>query len=148
MQHVDVYAFMCPNCAGNGVGAVGTLVNYLATNNVNYGMIWLDIEQCQGCWSGDLSANCAWVGGLIQKYQSLGVHIGIYASPYEWSITVGSGCNYNQFPLWWADYNGDPSFGGFSPFGGWSAPSIHQFADSAGNSCGISIDRNWYPSKK
>ncbi len=26
---------------------------------------------------------------------------------------VGGGCNYASLPLWWADYNSDPGFGGF-----------------------------------
>lgn len=147
-SHVDVYAFMCPNCK-NGVGSVDALVNYLRSNSVTFGMIWLDVEQCDGCWSSDLDANCQWVLTLVQEYQRLGVKIGMYSSEGEWPQTVGSGCNsFSSLPLWYAHYDGVPSFDDgpqFYDFGGWSQPAIKQFDDKAGNSCGVSVDRNWYP---
>lgn len=42
MAHVDVYAFMCPNCDGNypASSAIDTIVNYLHGHNVQYGMLW------------------------------------------------------------------------------------------------------------
>ena len=104
-------------------------------------MIWIDVEQCDGCWHSTLSENCAFVKSLAAEYQSLGVRIGVYASAYEWSITVGSDCNMSNFPLWYADYDHNPSFSGFSPFAGWSSPAMKQFSDSAGNACGVSVDR-------
>ncbi len=45
---------------------------------------WIDVEQCDGCWSGDLDSNCAWIGGLLNQYKAMGINVGIYASPYEW----------------------------------------------------------------
>lgn len=145
MHHVDVYSFMCPNCAGNGRGAVKELVDYLRNNDVRFGQIWLDVEQCTNCWHADKRENCKWVGSLVDQYRAMGVSHGIYASPYEWSITVGDACDYSHLPLWWADYDGKPDFSGFRSFGGWKRPAMHQFADHADNSCGISVDRNWYP---
>ncbi len=144
-RNVDAYSFMCPNC-NNGPQSVQSLVNYLQSNSVRYGMIWVDVEECNGCWyDNNLAANCAWVKNLASTYQSLGVRVGVYTSAYEWSATVGPGCDMSQFPLWYADYDKNPSFSGFRPFAGWSAPSIKQFSDSADNSCGVSIDRDWYP---
>ena len=52
-SHVDVYAFMCSNC-NNGPQSAQALVNYLRQNNVQFGMIWLDVEQCSGCWCGSV----------------------------------------------------------------------------------------------
>jgi len=83
MQRADVYAFMCPRCSGNGVSGVQSLVNYLRSNGMRFGMIWMDIEQCNGCWHSDLSSNCAWVQLLAQTYVNLGIRLGIYTSPYE-----------------------------------------------------------------
>jgi hypothetical protein len=143
-SHVDVYAFMCNQC-NNGPQSARALVNYLSTNNVRYGMIWLDVEQCSGCWSSDLASNCAFVQSLASTYVALGVRIGVYASHYEWSVTVGSGCDMSQYPLWYPDYDYNPSFSGFQPFAGWTSPAIKQFSDSASNACGQSIDRDWYP---
>lgn len=59
MAHVDVYIFMCPQCSGNGSpeGVVETVVNNLHSQGVNYGMLWFDVEQCDGCWYGDLAVS-------------------------------------------------------------------------------------------
>lgn len=73
----------------------------------------------------------------------MGVQVGIYASEYEWGITVGSGCSgLSQYPLWYPDYDGEASFDDFSGFAGWSSPAIKQFDDS-GPCC--DVDVNWYP---
>lgn len=141
-------------------------------------MRWLLVwrPQCQlcFCWNAHQPIRChghqhRYLCKPIVSFLSFSLYWTSFAEELhhlsEWSITVGNGCNYSRFPLWWANYNGkdlwqkicggfvtsfsqkkgDPGFGGFSPFAGWSAPAIHQFADSAGNSCGVSIDRNWYP---
>lgn len=101
MSHVDVYAFMCSQCSGNGPSAVDSLVSYLQSNGVNYGMVWLDVEQCNGCWSYDMDSNCDFVNSLAQEYTNKGINIGIYSSPGEWPQTVGSNCNeFTNLPLW------------------------------------------------
>ena len=46
------------------------------------------------------------------------------------SFTAGS-----RFPLWYANYDGEPNFGDFSPFAGWSSPFRKQFSPS-GSKCG------------
>ncbi len=72
-----------------------------------------------------------------------GAVVGVYTSASQWysylhhtspTITL---CNYytrepimgkytggSEFPLWYAHYDGNPSFSDFSPFNGWSKPSI------------------------
>jgi GH25 family lysozyme M1 (1,4-beta-N-acetylmuramidase) len=68
----------------------------------------------------------------------------VLCSPYMWGIIAGSDCTVgSSYPLWWADYNGNPGWPPFSPFGGWSSPAIHQYDDS-GSTCGVSFDQNYY----
>eukprot|EP01013_Petalomonas_cantuscygni_P015230 TRINITY_DN3129_c0_g1_i1.p1 TRINITY_DN3129_c0_g1~~TRINITY_DN3129_c0_g1_i1.p1 ORF type:complete len:234 (-),score=18.79 TRINITY_DN3129_c0_g1_i1:353-1054(-) len=144
-EHVDVYAFMCPNCR-NSPSSVRTLVDYLKSHNVKYGMIWLDIEQCSGCWNS-AAHNVEWIKSLLAVYRELGVRVGIYSSVYEWQQTMGSDASFSGYPLWYAHYDADPSFSDSWAyhFGGWTKPAMKQFADHADNSCGVSVDRNWYP---
>ncbi len=95
--------------------------------------------------SSDLGSNCNFIQSLASTYENLGVRVGVYASHYEWTSTVGSSCDMSQYPLWYADYDYNPSFSGFQPFAGWTSPAMKQFSDSANNACGQSIDRDWYP---
>jgi len=148
MKHVDVYAFLCPNCQGNNppTDAIERLVNNLRSQNVRFGTLWFDVEQCQGCWN-DVSSNAGFLYSAVQKATSMGITVGIYSSSYEWGQTVGSYSGLNKFPLWYAHYDGEPNFSDSSAysFGGWSHPSMKQFADYCGNCDGVNADSNWYP---
>lgn len=44
----------------------------------------------------------------------------------------------------YAHYDGEQNYNDFSPFGGWSRPSIKQYAGDA-SLCGLDVDLNWYP---
>jgi hypothetical protein len=66
-----------------------------------------------------------------------------------WSSIMGDGCTVGAsagLPLWYADYDYQPNFNGFSGFGGWSRPAMKQYWDSVGINCGINADADWYPS--
>jgi len=144
MSHVDVYVFMCPNCVGNNPPAnvVSAIVNNLKSAGVQYGMLWFDIEQCDGCWF-DPTTNFNFIQQAVQQAASMGVNVGIYSSDYEWNATVGGSTGLQNYPLWYADWDGQENFNdqGYL-FGGWSAPAIKQFADSG--PC-VNVDLNWYP---
>jgi hypothetical protein len=142
----DIYHFPCA-----GVDAHTQVADDF--NNIgqaNFGMMWFDIETnpSSGCgWSGDLGSNCNFLGALISAGHSMGIHMGIYASAYMWSIIMGDGCSVgadNGVVLWYAHYDYTRSFSDFSPFGGWSKPNIKQYNDGVGM-CGISADADWYP---
>jgi len=145
--HVDVYVFMCPNCAGNGDASdtVSTIVGQLVSDKVKYGMMWFDVEQCSGCWSS-ADTNCGYIGSAVNEAVKLGVHVGLYSSLYEWGATMGSSCtSFKGYPLWYAHYDGEENFND-SPdyeFGGWTSPAMKQYSDS-GPSC-MSVDSDWYP---
>ncbi|VDM74790.1 unnamed protein product [Strongylus vulgaris] len=77
--------------------------------------------------------------------QAMGVNWGIYTNNNNWGSIVG--INWNQWasrPLWWANYNGHQDYTNFVPFGGWSKPSIHQYAGDYKGPCGVDLDLNWY----
>jgi len=46
--------------------------------------------------------------------------------------------------LWYAHYDGNPSFSDFSPFGGWNHPNMKQYNGGA-TVCGVGIDQDWHP---
>jgi hypothetical protein len=47
---------MCPQCEGNEdpQEVIETVLENLQSDGVSYSNIWLDIEQCDGCWFEDL----------------------------------------------------------------------------------------------
>ncbi|KAL9644452.1 hypothetical protein ABK040_016579 [Willaertia magna] len=153
-KYVDVYAFMCPNCRGNNPAS--TAVNYmlgrLHNEGVNYGQLWVDVEQCSGCWTGTLSQNCNYVAEAIQSANSYfqnegaGRKVGVYSSMYEWQQTVGTCSYFSQYQLWYAHYDNVPNFSDSwaYKFGGWSSPAIKQYYDHGPSQCGVDVDVNYY----
>jgi hypothetical protein len=47
-------------------------------------------------------------------------------------------------PIWYAHYDGEPSFNDWQSFGGWSRPTAKQFSDQ-GHKCSANYDINWKP---
>jgi GH25 family lysozyme M1 (1,4-beta-N-acetylmuramidase) len=144
MKHVDVYAFICLNCGYTASNAVSTIVTNLRNSNVNFGMLWFDVEQCSGCWSTNYSSNVLFLQEAVSEAQKLGINIGIYSSKYEWSETVGNDDSFSNFPLWYAHYDDEPSFDDTSyyEFGGWTKPAMKQYYNSG--PC-FNVDVDWYP---
>lgn len=137
-----------------------------SASGVNYGMIWFDIEQnpSSGCgWSSDKSANCStarvahrgaaprslrraeYMNDLVSAASGAGGSWGVYTSPWEWEVVMGSDCTAgSSLPLWYAHYDGEVSFSDFSKIGGWTSPSIKQYSGT-GNLCGKEVDLDYYP---
>jgi hypothetical protein len=141
----DIYHFPCP-----GISAKKQIqddINYVGLGNFN--TIWMDIETnpSSGCgWPSDQSKGCKFLEELIHEAKAMGADVGVYASEYEWGQTVGAGCKAGgDLKLWYANYDGQKSFGDFSPFGGWTKPWAKQYADTVGNECGLNADADWRP---
>jgi len=144
LAHVDVYMFPCYSC-GDPSGQVQQAISYLQQNSVDYGMFWLDIEGAGEYWSNNEVANQNFFEALRDEVVASGATLGIYSSASQWGPIFGSGYTGGSgYPLWYAHYDGIPSFSDFESFGGWDAPNMKQFSD-AGAKCGASYDINWYP---
>eukprot|EP01087_Luapelamoeba_hula_P023879 TRINITY_DN88_c0_g1_i1.p1 TRINITY_DN88_c0_g1~~TRINITY_DN88_c0_g1_i1.p1 ORF type:complete len:217 (-),score=18.94 TRINITY_DN88_c0_g1_i1:41-691(-) len=144
MAHVDVYMFPCPTCGSSAASQMAQLVQFLNSNRVRYGMIWLDIEG-PGYWR-DQNFNINFIAQLIAAAKNYGVHLGIYTSESQWSPITGNWAAPagEGIPLWYAHYDGSPSFGDFRPFAGWNKPAIKQFRGTT-SMCSAGVDENWYP---
>lgn len=151
MSNVDVYFF--PDFSkGNPAGQVQSMVSYLKHYNITnrspygpphtYGMLWFDIEGTQ--YWGSQAANNQFIKGLLSEAERQNIHIGVYTSASQWNPITGGATYASKYPLWYAHYDGSRSFSDFSPFGGWTRPSIKQFRGDA-TVCGVGVDENWYP---
>eukprot|EP01132_Coremiostelium_polycephalum_P000941 gene941-1193_t len=143
VEYVDAYIFPCFSC-GNGAGQVESMVKYLNSYNANYGMIWFDIEGPGTYWGGDQAANQAFFNDMVAGAKAVGAHVGVYTSASQWIPIMGDWSGGASFPLWYAHYDNNPSFSDFSPFGGWSRPSIKQYNGNL-DICSMGVDVNWYP---
>lgn len=138
-KYVDVYAFPCVSCGGPSNQA-NALVS--ALGSASYGTIWLDVETY--AWPSSLSSNQQFILSWVNTLKSHGKSVGIYTSYYNWQAIVGlnwTGCS--SLPLWYAHYDNSPSFSDFTPYGGWTKPSIKQYAGDK-TVCGVDLDLNYY----
>ena len=145
IKYRDIYHFPCYGKV-SAAQQIHDDIDHVGKDN--FGTIWLDIESnpSPGCgWDSDHSKNCQFIRDMISAAESKGARVGVYSSVYEWGLTAGSGCTAgSDKPLWYADYDGTKSFGGFTPFGGWHTPAMKQYGDSVGGVCGINADADWY----
>jgi len=139
MSHVDGYIFPCYSC-GNAAGQIDATVNNLS--GTKYGMLWLDIEGTQ-YWSSTASNNVKFLHEMVDRAQAKGVSLGIYSSNSQWTPIMGSSHDFASLPLWYAHYDGVDNYSDFAAFGGWSKPSIKQYAGTT-STCSASVDLNYY----
>eukprot|EP00026_Physarum_polycephalum_P017878 Phypoly_transcript_19250.p1 GENE.Phypoly_transcript_19250~~Phypoly_transcript_19250.p1 ORF type:complete len:159 (-),score=12.46 Phypoly_transcript_19250:14-490(-) len=103
MAHVDVYLFPCFKC-GNPSGQMSTLVSHLKSNNVEYGMIWIDVEGPGTYWGSSTTANANFFSSMVSEGKKLGVSLGVYTSKSQWVPIMGSYTGGKSYPLWYAHY--------------------------------------------
>lgn len=82
IQYVDAYAFVCNQCSGNDPNTVCSTIAGNLPGGWN-GQIWLDIEECDGCWSGDGGSNLDFVVQVAQACEGHGLKVNFF--PIFWS---------------------------------------------------------------
>ncbi|VDL73315.1 unnamed protein product [Nippostrongylus brasiliensis] len=115
---------MTPNPTSSKTGATqfDELYTALINANINVRSIWL---------------------------QQYGLTVGIYTNSYDWDQIAGGATVYNVM-LWYWKVNGagtsgetPANYNDFRSFGGWSKPSVKQFAQSE-YTCGVLSNRDIY----
>eukprot|EP01106_Pelomyxa_sp_JSP_P000846 TRINITY_DN1124_c0_g1_i5.p1 TRINITY_DN1124_c0_g1~~TRINITY_DN1124_c0_g1_i5.p1 ORF type:complete len:227 (-),score=69.32 TRINITY_DN1124_c0_g1_i5:182-862(-) len=154
----DVYHFPCYGKAKTGElpasQQVSDMVKYLASTNSTYATVWFDVEDnpSTGCaWETDAAnyqLNCKFMGDLIAAGFQYNLKMGVYASSYMWSKIAGSTCTIASSQgvlLWYAHWDNVLAFTDFTPFGGWTTPTMKQYTDQL-KLCKFSKeDGDWYP---
>jgi len=148
IRYVDAYAFFCNNCAGNTPANICSSIR----NNLPAGfdgMVWLDIEPCNGCWTGTAQQRMVFTQSVAATCLAHGLKLGVYSSWGSWGNVFGSasydGGALKALPLWYAHYDGIANFNDYAglKFGGWSKPAIKQFRGDVPY-CGTTVDFNFY----
>ena len=143
----DVYLFPSPKSSKSARTQMTELVNYVSSNckSAWSGRVWLDIEGAQ-YWLGTSSLNRQFFEQLYDSCAALGVSCGVYSSASQWSAIFGSTsyCHGSTAPLWYAHYDGNPSFSDYSTFGCFARPWAKQFKGDV-TVCGMGVDENYVP---
>eukprot|EP01095_Lingulamoeba_sp_RSL-Kostka_P016016 TRINITY_DN761_c0_g1_i1.p1 TRINITY_DN761_c0_g1~~TRINITY_DN761_c0_g1_i1.p1 ORF type:complete len:238 (-),score=54.37 TRINITY_DN761_c0_g1_i1:816-1469(-) len=146
-MNCDVYIF--PDTSQNAASSITTIVNKMISEGVlTNNMIWMDIESTAS-WSTSCSSNVNWLSEAISTAESLykgcglSTCIGIYSSSSQWSPIMCGSTDFKNHQLWYAHYDGNPSFSDFEPFGGWTKPNIKQYQGTT-STCGTQIDEDYY----
>jgi len=116
----------------------------LQSHNASINTLWLDVEGAGTYWSSSTANNQAFFQGLVQGAQAAGVSsLGVYTSASQWNPIMGSTyTGGSKMPLWYAHYDGNPSFSDFSAFGGWTQPFMKQYNGNQ-QICGKGVDNDF-----
>jgi hypothetical protein len=95
-----------------------------------------------GCW-GSHEENAQFISDLISGAKSAGAEVGIYTNENEWVAVVNGVKDFPDLPLWYAHYDGRPSFDDWRPFAGWEKPHMKQYNDHSEFGCYDGVDSDW-----
>ena len=149
IKYVDAYAFFCNNCRDNTPANICSSIKKSLPSGFD-GMLWLDVEDCTNCWTGTPAVRLAYVHSVAAACAAQGFKLGVYSGKGSWGQVFGShtfdaGPVLKALPLWYAHYDNDPSLSDWSnvKFGGWTKPTIKQYAGDVPY-CGVNSDLNVY----
>jgi hypothetical protein len=141
----DIFHFPC--ASQDATTQINTDINNVGFGN--FGTMWIGIKynpatNCQ--WGGNITANCQFLAELISAGTQAGALVGVYSSQYWWNSIVGASCTAGSdaaTDLWYADWNGAKNFTDFTPFGGWTFPTMKQYSGTV-DICGLTeVGGDW-----
>ncbi|CAG8821999.1 16737_t:CDS:2, partial [Dentiscutata erythropus] len=131
--YIDVYISPCTgrSTCKTPLQQANDLIQFINTHQMVVKKIWLwvDVDPDSGNWDLGPIKNRQILNDLHTAWQSTGLEFGIYTSQYQWELITGDN-NWvlnSSLPLWYAIYDGHPSFNDYKIFGGWTQPTGKQF---------------------
>ncbi|KAI9265239.1 glycoside hydrolase superfamily [Phascolomyces articulosus] len=145
---IDIYWFPCTgrSTCKSPATQLNEIVSYVGANKMIVGRLWLDVEidPSANNWPSTTSARTT-----LQQFKTAldnsGWKWGVYSSKYQWETITGSTTWVldSSVPLWYAGWDFALNFNNFSPFGGWSKPTVKQYAGDQ-SFCSAGFDKNYY----
>lgn len=86
---------------------------------------WLDLEDNAVIWDATQM-----VAKIREAVEAATLPMGLYTTAFWWQRWTGNSAEFASLPLYYAHYDGDPTFADYVPFGGWVEPAMKQFTDS------------------
>lgn len=142
LSGVDVYFFPSVGCSLDAVLQFDATIAHLKQNNATFNRMWFDVEDWNWLPVEQCAQNEAWFTPLYQRaVEVLGEdRVGIYSVTSMWQrIMCPSTVAFRGAQLWYAKWDKQPSFDGFTPFGTWQQPDQKQFTGND-HACDINLD--------
>nr|CDJ84784.1 Protein LYS-2 [Haemonchus contortus] len=144
----EVFMTPQPNSAKTGAQQFDEMYNNLRNSNINVRAVWIQVTSPIN-WSLVTINNVNFLNSILSRARQYGITVGIYTNYYDWS-QITNGAMVSNVMLWyWNVYGGGPQnetpadFSDFRQFGGWTVPSVKQFAQVE-SVCGVTVNRNVY----
>lgn len=145
---VDMYMFPCTgrSTCKSAATQVNELVSFMNAHRMQIGTIWFDVEvDSQANNWPSVAANKQTLTAFKNAWNGSKLNWGVYGSASQWtSITGGTTWVMDASkPLWYAHYDNSASFGDFRGFGGWTKPTMKQYAGDT-SLCSARVDLNYF----
>uniref|UniRef100_A0A183FYR3 Glycoside hydrolase n=1 Tax=Heligmosomoides polygyrus TaxID=6339 RepID=A0A183FYR3_HELPZ len=140
----EVYMTPQPISTKTGAQQLDEILTMFSNCGVTVVSLWIQVTSPDN-WSRTLSTNLNFLNSIFSRAGQYGVSIGIYTSSSEWNSITDYKKRGNYCRYWNVHGGGVPNetpanFNDFRSFGGWTSPSVKQFAQTEGF-CGITANR-------
>ncbi|MCF2531006.1 hypothetical protein [Yinghuangia soli] len=95
-------------------------------------------------WGGIPTTNARLIGEWLQALRERGITPGVVTTASEWNTICGNSDRHSSCRLWDPTADGEPNFKNFTPFGGWTKPSMKTCTEGA-DLAGTVVDTLWWP---
>ncbi|WKY06600.1 hypothetical protein Q1695_006633 [Nippostrongylus brasiliensis] len=135
-----------PNSVKTGAEQFDEMYTNLKNNQIYLRNIWIQVTSPIN-WSANTTVNINFVNSILFRAEQNGINTGIFTNFYDWSQIMGSAAVSNASLWYWNTYGAGesnetpPIFEDFRPFGGWTQPTIKQFAQVE-TVCGAIVNRD------
>lgn len=111
-------------------GALEGLSQAQAEEGLRPRKLWLDEEDTETEAGWTTADRVVAIGQSARRALNAGYATGIYTGAWWWGPKTSNNRSFTDLPLWAAQYDNIADASVFTPFGGWSACRIKQFAGS------------------
>ncbi|XGW13090.1 hypothetical protein V3C99_013602 [Haemonchus contortus] len=147
---LGIEAYMVPQPKSNKSGSVqfDEMVNNLEMRFIDLNSVWIQVTKPSN-WFPTPKANINFLNDIFIRASLDGMQVGVFTNKDDWT-QITNGAKVNNAMLWYWSVEGpgsanmtQPDFNDFTPFAGWTAPSVKQFVQSD-TICGVTLNRNVY----
>ncbi|ETN74419.1 hypothetical protein NECAME_12995, partial [Necator americanus] len=137
----EVYMTPLPYSRKTGAQQFDEMYGGLRNGNINVRSVNSSVA-----WYSNNTTNVDFLNSILSRASQYGLSIGIYTSVYDWNKITG-GATVTNTMLWYSNVYGSgvtnespADYSDFLSFGGWTTPSVKQFAQFE-TVCGVTVNR-------